>query len=548
MNTFEAPPRTVRVADLPPPFTPSLPQQPKRATVASMSMVVPIIPAVAAPRSAGPMVQQVPASAFATAAATTAAPATTAPTRPRVDMDAVKRRVALFLVVMMLAAGGVYAYQRWVPGGPPHPDAWDPRVVPIVEFVQQARGLRFEHPIFVDFLTEAQYGAAAGGAASSAVADPDAEVAADASSDLLDAFGLAVRTNRVAADATIASAATLGYYTPTADRIEVRGDHLTPAVRVVLAHELTHALQAQHFDLEGRAGNLVLRAVAEADAMRIEREYEDRLPPKEQAAAVAGNTLDTESAGQLAKVPWPLVEMTYAPYALGPALVATVFDARGNDGVDLLFRSPPTEAQLLSPWKWSPGVDATAVAVTATAPPATTAVGASEPLSMLQLLVMLDAWLPWSMARGSLDTLQGAAFVPYRPTPDGPVCAAVTANFAGGAQKFAEAVRWWAGASASKARPVVHGDAVTFNTCPRGRHATAPPNPAVGPNTELLVENSAIPGTVRDQRAAVPYLCMVRQLIDDPAVGPLLARPVRSPAEQAVIDQASGAARQRCHG
>jgi hypothetical protein len=167
---------------------------------------------------------------------------------------------------------------------------------------------------------------------------------------------------------------------------------------------------------------------------------------------------------------------------------------------------------------------------------------------MLQLLVMLDAWLPWSMARGALDTLQGAAFVPYRAAAGSPVCAAVTATFAGGAAKFAEAIQWWAGASATKARPVVHGDTVTFTTCPRGRRGTAPPNPAIGPNAELLVENSAIPGTVRDERAAVPHLCVVRQLIDDPAVGPLLARPLRSPAEQAVIDQATGTARQRCHG
>jgi hypothetical protein len=70
----------------------------------------------------------------------------------------------------------------------------------------------------------------------------------------------------------------------------VRGDELTPAVRVTLAHELTHVLQDQHFDLqrldepdfEEHEG---LRAMAEGDAGRIEDIYvTDVLTSAEQTA------------------------------------------------------------------------------------------------------------------------------------------------------------------------------------------------------------------------------------------------------------------------
>ena len=43
---------------------------------------------------------------------------------------------------------------------------------------------------------------------------------------------------------------TLAFYDPRTQDVYVRGtDTTAPATRVTLAHELTHALQDQHFDL-----------------------------------------------------------------------------------------------------------------------------------------------------------------------------------------------------------------------------------------------------------------------------------------------------------
>ena len=37
--------------------------------------------------------------------------------------------------------------------GPGHPDEWDPRVADLAAFVEDERGLDFDHPVYVDFLT-----------------------------------------------------------------------------------------------------------------------------------------------------------------------------------------------------------------------------------------------------------------------------------------------------------------------------------------------------------------------------------------------------------
>ena len=48
----------------------------------------------------------------------------------------------------------------------------------------------------------------------------------------------------------------IGLYDEEDKRIRMRGEDLTPAVKATLVHELTHALQDQHYDLEGRSEEL----------------------------------------------------------------------------------------------------------------------------------------------------------------------------------------------------------------------------------------------------------------------------------------------------
>src|SRR5204863_4102112 len=66
------------------------------------------------------------------------------------------RWVALALAVAVVAAAAGYiTLGRRSPQR--YPAAWDQRVVDLVSFVEDKRGLNFQHPVFVDFLTPGEY-------------------------------------------------------------------------------------------------------------------------------------------------------------------------------------------------------------------------------------------------------------------------------------------------------------------------------------------------------------------------------------------------------
>ena len=448
---------------------------------------------------------------------------------------------------MAVAAAGTFVYQQVRHTGPAHPAKWDSRVTPIVQFVETTRGLRFRHPVYIDLLDAAEYAARAG-----TVLAGDASLATRTKDhgDLLDAFGFATAYRPTADDANLSYDTDLGTYSPVTDRITLRGTSLTAGLRVVLAHELTHALQAQHFDIRlGRSDDFATRSIAEADAMRIGQSYLDTLPQADRDRVAAENTMDTAEAVQLSRTPWPMIEFRYAPFWLGPGLLQPTLARGGNAGVDQLFHNAPTEAELISRWRAdarvvTPTVNPAAVPVDV--PKGATLVQASTPLSLMQVLVMLDAWLPWSMARGALDHWTGGRYAAYRPSKGGTLCVAVTATFSAAPEAFATAISSWATAAGSTARPTVTATDVAFLACARGADAPSPPTPLIGPSTEILLENAAIPATVTDASTAEPYLCTVRAMIDNTAISSLLIKTPLAPAEQAVVDLARAVARQSC--
>ena len=322
-----------------------------------------------------------------------------------------KQFVVPVIVVAMLAGGAAVIFRdRLFPSNsaPSHPAEWDPRVAPIAEFVRGERGLQWVHPVFVDFLAEADF-VALFDQPTTPLSDEE-EAAARSASLLYDAFGLAVDYDPAQGESTVSAVTTLGFYSLTSDRVFVRGDQLTPAVRVVLAHELTHALQAQHFDLAtGGENDLELRAVVEADALRVEGAYTDTMSAQDQAAANQANSLAPDAEQGLSDVPWAVVEKRYAPYVLGPMLVGDVFAADGNEGVNELIRTPPTEEILLNPWLYGDPGQAL-VDVPVEVPLGNTVIDEPQPFSQLDALVMLDAWLPWTQAREALNGWAGSGY------------------------------------------------------------------------------------------------------------------------------------------
>lgn len=461
------------------------------------------------------------------------------------------RKVLLLLLLVAMVGGGVFAYQKYMPQDPPHPDAWDPQVAPLADFVERERGLTFEHPVFVDLLSDADYASVTAAAA----ADGDHTTSATDRAELLNAFGLGNGGDLAATDDRLDHARSIARYLPDTDRIAVRASAIAdPATRLVLVHELTHALQAQRFTPVTTGPHaLAQHAIAEADARRIAQAYRVGLTGDEEAqvATVLGAdpeftalTEGLERAAAIHEVPLPLLDLSAATHQLGARLVLGAIARSGNAGVDDLLNHPPADRTLLSPWTIdSPDAGPMELPL----PEGAISVVDRTDLTMLDMLVVLDAWLPYTVARGAVDLWVRGDYVAFRRTAGGPLCVDVGIQLAGGADAMGAALAFWAAASGSAATPVVDGNNIRFETCSRGPAATVPPPAVVGTATAVAFEQASVPtDAATDLHSALPYVCTARAMVDNPDLAPLIAKAVRTPAEQAVLEQARAAMTPAC--
>lgn len=160
----------------------------------------------------------------------------------------------------------------------------------------------------------------------------------------------------------------VGFYDPHEKKLFVRGgDASTPPdlMRIVLAHEIEHALQDQNFGIPDLAAlpdddvRLARMALLEGDAMAVMTAYAAQRagkPVKETIAASAeamlraGTAGLAANAGKLSKAPAVVREELLFPYAQGFALVAEAYRRGGFAMVDKLFANPPQSThQVLHP-------------------------------------------------------------------------------------------------------------------------------------------------------------------------------------------------------
>ena len=261
-------------------------------------------------------------------------------------------------IAVVFLAGLFGMAMRSLETGPDHPDEWDPRVADLAAFVEDERGHEFDHPVHVDFLTPTEYTAIS--TESEGGASEDAERADfDDYAGQLRALGVASgELDLYEAFNSVVDSGTLAFYDPTDERIRVRGTEMSVGLEVTIVHELTHALQDQHFDLDrlndavDSGASAAFRGLGEGDALRVEDAYiEEELTEAEQTE------YDEEYARELANsetatsdVP-PFMEAVFGvPYALGRPFVTMLFNQEGNDGVDEAFKQPPeTEEHLFDP-------------------------------------------------------------------------------------------------------------------------------------------------------------------------------------------------------
>ena len=270
------------------------------------------------------------------------------------------RAIALMIVALLLASAvAVVTHDGEGEDAPAHPDAWDPRVASLAASVEESRGLKFDHPVYVDFLTPAEYTKQT--TTEEKVLDKDRKSGLERQAASLRALGVASgKLDLFAAFNSVSDAGTLAFYDPNDDRVRVRGTEVTVGLQVTLVHELTHALQDQHFDLErlydgdlDSGASTAFRALIEGDALRIEEAYVAEELHGRGAIHLRGGVRGRSSTR--APPPRPTCRRSSSasfsvPYLLGKPFVTLLVNKGGNRRVDEGFKRPPTtEEHLFDP-------------------------------------------------------------------------------------------------------------------------------------------------------------------------------------------------------
>lgn len=220
-------------------------------------------------------------------------------------------------------------------------------------FVERERGLPFRRPVRVELLSEAAFLAELGAPVKTG-ADDDVSATLAGLGQLGDGEELSELV-----DGALDGGVT-GIYTG-ADRLVVRGAHLDEAARLVLVHELVHALQDQHglFAQEPPgAGDderpLAFSTLVEGDATAVEHAWQRSRPAAVRAELGEPSYDWAGGSGVLA------LDVLDLPYLAGPALVRALRARGGQAALDAAYRHPPTStAEVLHPGRpAAPGVAA----------------------------------------------------------------------------------------------------------------------------------------------------------------------------------------------
>ena len=392
-------------------------------------------------------------------------------------------------ILVVFVAGLVLVWAgRDRSSGPPHPKQWDAGVLPLVRFVEQARDLRFRHPVTVEYLSDADF--------RREVADEPGESAQQQRDDEAAdrALGLPVGKNGLAASGnTLSGEGITAYYDDETGKVDVRGTDLTVYRRATIVHELTHALQDQHFDLSREGSyrsddrNSAFDAVVEGDAVRTQYAYVDSLPKPDQDAydkeEAAG---DADYGAGTADVPDWLSAETDFPYSVGEAFTGALSAAGGEEAVDRALRTPPPAvADTRDPARYPRG--ARPGAGPGPAAPAGDRVAKRNDLGELRWLLLLAERIPAADALRAADGWGGDAYVAYEDR--GRVC--VKADLAGlrpsGADDMARALERWA-----KTMPAAAGATVSRTGGGLVELASCDPG-------ETALPGSAVPGSHVDE-------------------------------------------------
>ncbi len=392
------------------------------------------------------------------------------------------RRVWPFAVLALavLAVAAVVYVTVIRETGPPHPDKWDERVQPFVDIVEKERDLDFEHPVYVDFLAEAEF--------TEKVTADEEDLSDEDRKEIEQLTGFFRALGLLEGDLDLFDKVNelngggiIGYYSYEDERIRLRGTELTPAVQSTLVHELTHALQDQHFDLEAMkehaedddAASGALDSLIEGDARRIEAEWREGLGKPELKALEKDTKSQSDEADKdLAKVPEVLQTLMSAPYVFGEAMLATAVQDGGDEAVDELFERPPsTEEHQLDPWTL---IADHAVAIPVDTPGVTEAEDEFDDgtFGAIGWLLMLAERVPVEQALTAADGWGGDAYVAYEKKGVSCIRVAYAGDTPEDLTEMKNALGAWVAKGAKgAARSKIDGSRLVFQSCDPGAKA-----------------------------------------------------------------------------
>jgi hypothetical protein len=444
--------------------------------------------------------------------------------------------IVVVIAVLALAGAGIFATSSSARSF--FPKQWDPSVAPIAAEVATLRGLAFEHPVVIRYLAPKDF--------EKQISD-DGQPSADDRAEIqreeavFRSLGfIGGKVDLLKEAQTQSTSDTLAYYDPPTQEIFVRGTTLDVAHRVTVAHELTHVLQDQHFDLqklqhaaadsESSSGS-GLKGLIEGDAVRIEQAYLKQLSPADQAAYDRENAAEGDRIGkETTSVPKILDVLEGAPYEFGPLSVRVLDASGGNRAVDdALTGEPPSSGVFIRTGDASPGLE-----VTAPAPPAgADKVGKAEAFGSFETFLTLAMRVNPVTAISAADIVAGGEAVTYRLGEN--TCYRVRVEpRAGSSLSFlVGAFRSWAKA---RARTTVSstGTQVEFTACDPGPGAPVPdPKPLNSAVTLLALRSGLTLGAASANVPAAFARCVGRVFVTRPGAESLvLAVGNRTPTAQ----------------
>ena len=217
----------------------------------------------------------------------------------------------------------------------------DAEVAKMVRFVERKRGRGFLTPPVVSFVPEQEFVARVHEMVDDTAATLQVDEAAFKALGWMPEADALVDKYRIAFGNGV-----MGFYDPITEELAVRGDKLTPYRREVVVHELTHALDDQHFGLDEEHGEgiidsrqLAFLVAVEGDAAAAQRSWSQYRGPIEASASLL-EQLSMPVSAELLGVPIALLSLAQAPYLQGPRFI------RALDGeIDAMFSAFPVSEE-----------------------------------------------------------------------------------------------------------------------------------------------------------------------------------------------------------